>query len=163
MHRTTKFLADARLSSRSLLLKPRDFASETHRSKLSLIDCLASARDAFAASVPFFCANATLDVTALTMSAAATTKRMDRMAVLLSGLLFHVSLVSRILRVPLYGRILGLSKRRTKMHLGLEETYHPVRCAHSQCLTGSGPVAQRIWQARTFIASGESGQPRVGG
>jgi hypothetical protein len=67
----------------------------------------------------FFCANATLDVTAQTMTAAAATERMDRMAVLLSGLLLHASLVSRILKAPLCGRISGLSKRRTKKHFGL--------------------------------------------
>src|SRR5262245_8661398 len=84
MHRITKFLAAARLSSRSLLLKPRDFASETHRSKLSFIDWFASARDALAASVLlFFCADTTVDVPTLTASAATPKARIGRMAFLL--------------------------------------------------------------------------------
>jgi hypothetical protein len=74
MQLITKAFAGEPPSSRSLFVKPRAFASETHRLKLSVIDSLASARDALAASVFFFCANTAVDVTTLIASAAVVAK-----------------------------------------------------------------------------------------
>src|SRR5262245_56914325 len=85
MHLITKFLTGELVPPISLRANPRSFASATHRSKLSLSDSLASARDALAASVLFFCANTTVVVAALTASAVATTARIGRMAFLLLG------------------------------------------------------------------------------
>src|SRR5262245_66191610 len=65
MHLITKFLTGELVPPLSLRANPRSFASATHRSKLSLSDSLASARDALAASVLFFCANTTVVVAAL--------------------------------------------------------------------------------------------------
>src|SRR5262245_29032298 len=83
MQPMTNFLAGELLPPISLSLNPRDRASETHRLKLSLIDSLASARDALDASVLFFCASTTVDIAILTIRVAATTVRVDRIAFLL--------------------------------------------------------------------------------
>ena len=82
MHLITNSLAGEPPSSRSLRVKPRDFASETHRLKESLIDSLAWARDALVVSVLFFCANTAVDVATLTASAAAAVANKNRMAFL---------------------------------------------------------------------------------
>src|SRR5262245_46178694 len=84
MQLMTNFLTGELLPPISLSLNPRDRASETQLLKLSLSDTFASARDAFAASVLFFCASTTVDVTTLTASAV-TTARISRMAFLLFG------------------------------------------------------------------------------
>jgi hypothetical protein len=96
MQLMTNFLAGALLPPISLSVNPRVRASETHRLKLSLIDSLASARDAFAASVLFFCANTTVDVTTLTTSAVAATARIGRIAFLPLKTLIHTTLGLRI-------------------------------------------------------------------
>src|SRR5262245_66174523 len=82
MQLMTNFLAGELLPPTSLSANPRDRASETHRLKLSLSDSLTSARDAFAASVLFFCANTTVDIATLTTRVVATTARIDRIAFL---------------------------------------------------------------------------------
>ena len=79
MHLITKFFTGALLSPPiSLRAKPRAFASETHRLKLSLSDSLASARDVLAASVFFFWANTAVDVTTLIASAAVAVAKISR-------------------------------------------------------------------------------------
>jgi hypothetical protein len=82
MHLITKAFAGEPPSSRSLRVKPRDFASETHRLKESLIDSLAWARDALAVSVFFFCAYVAVDVATLTAIAAAAVANKSRIAFL---------------------------------------------------------------------------------
>src|SRR4029450_10458566 len=100
---------------------PRDRASETHRLKLSLSDSLASARDAFAASVLFFCANTTVDVATLTTSAVAATARIGRIAFLPLKTLSKRNFGVTDRRVPLREWTLHLPKRRSGMYVGLDQ------------------------------------------
>jgi hypothetical protein len=117
MHLITKRFAGAPPSSRSLRVKPRSFASETHRLKESLIDSLASARDALAALVFFFCANTAVDVTTLTASAAATVANMSRIA-LLPGTMNRCITISSLVWI----------ERLSTMQ---EETAHIEMCWHN--------------------------------
>ena len=96
MQLMTNFLAGELLPPTSLSVNPRDRASETHRLKLSLSDSLASARDALAASVVFFCATATLDVTTVTASTVAVATRIWRTAFIRWGTLSDATLVATV-------------------------------------------------------------------